>query len=82
MKKKFSGPQIVTKLRQTDILIGQGKKIPEVCKEIDVSENTYDPGALEPGKTYYWRVDESDCVDTYKGDIWNFKVVTPILVDN
>ena len=41
MKKKFSGPQIVAKLRQADILIGQGKKIPEVCKEIDVSENTY-----------------------------------------
>ena len=41
MKKKFSGPQIVAKLRQADILIGQRKKIPEVCKEIDVSENTY-----------------------------------------
>ncbi len=41
MKKKFSGPQIVAKLRQADILIGQGKKIPEVCKEIEVSENTY-----------------------------------------
>ena len=41
MQKKHSGPQIVAKLRQSDILIGQGKKIPEVCKEIDVSENTY-----------------------------------------
>ncbi len=41
MKKKFSGPQIVAKLRQADILIGQGKKIPEDCKEIEVSENTY-----------------------------------------
>jgi transposase len=41
MKKKFSGPQIVAKLRQADIFIGQGKKIPEVCKEIEVSENTY-----------------------------------------
>ena len=41
MKKKFSGPQIVAKLRQADILIGQGKKIPEVCKEIEVSEHTY-----------------------------------------
>jgi hypothetical protein len=36
MKKKHSGPQIVAKLRQADILIGQGKTIPEVCKEIDV----------------------------------------------
>jgi len=41
MKKKHTGTQIVAKLRQADILIGQGKKIPEVCKEIEVSENTY-----------------------------------------
>ena len=41
MKKKHSGPQIVAKLRQADILIGQGKTIPEVCKEIDVTDATY-----------------------------------------
>lgn len=32
MKKRFSGPQIVAKLRQADVLIGQGKAVPEVCK--------------------------------------------------
>ena len=41
MKKKHSGPQIVAKLRQADVLIGQGKTVPEVCKEIEVSEQTY-----------------------------------------
>ena len=41
MKKKHSGPQIVAKLRQADVLIGQGKSIPEVCREIAVSEQTY-----------------------------------------
>ena len=41
MKKKHTGPQIVAKLRQADILIGQGKSVPEVCKEIEVSEQTY-----------------------------------------
>jgi transposase-like protein len=41
MKKKHSGPQIVAKLRQSDILIGQGKTIPEICKEIDVTDATY-----------------------------------------
>ena len=41
MKKKFSGPQIVAKLRQADVLIGQGKTVPEVCKEIEVSQQTY-----------------------------------------
>jgi hypothetical protein len=38
MKKKFSGPQIVAKFRQADILIGQGKKIQEVCKDKVVIE--------------------------------------------
>ena len=41
MKKRHSGPQIVAKLRQADVLIGQGKNVPEVCKDIEVSEQTY-----------------------------------------
>ena len=41
MKKKHSGPQIVAKLRQADVLIGHGKTVPEVCKQIEVSEQTY-----------------------------------------
>jgi len=41
MKKRFSGPQIVAKLREADRLLGQGKTIEEVCKEIDVTDATY-----------------------------------------
>ena len=41
MKKRYSGPQIVAKLRQADILIGQGKSVPEVCKELEISQQTY-----------------------------------------
>ncbi len=33
---------------------------------------TYTPGTLKLAKTYYWRVDEFDVIDTYKGDIWSF----------
>jgi hypothetical protein len=36
---------------------------------------TYTPDQLEMAKTYYWRVDEFDVVDTYKGDIWSFTTV-------
>jgi len=32
----------------------------------------FTPGTLQMAKTYYWRVDEFDVVDTYKGDIWSF----------
>ena len=41
MKKRFSGPQIVAKLRQADILIGQGKSVPQVCKEIGISQQFF-----------------------------------------
>ena len=41
MKKRFSGPQIVSKLRQADKLLGQGKTVEEVCKEIDVTDATF-----------------------------------------
>jgi len=30
------------------------------------------PGPLKMAKTYYWRVDEFDAIDTYKGDVWSF----------
>ena len=32
----------------------------------------YTPGTLTMAKTYYWRVDEFDIVETYKGDVWSF----------
>ena len=41
MKKRFSGPQIVAKLREADRLLGRGKTVEEVCKEIDVTDATY-----------------------------------------
>jgi len=33
---------------------------------------TYDPGTLKLAKTYYWRVDEFDIIETHKGDVWSF----------
>ncbi len=33
---------------------------------------TYSPGQLEAEKVYYWRVDEFDAADTYKGEVWSF----------
>jgi len=33
---------------------------------------TYSPGPLKMAGTYYWRVDEFDAVETYKGDVWSF----------
>jgi len=32
----------------------------------------FTPGTLKMAKTYYWRVDEFDVVETHKGDVWSF----------
>jgi hypothetical protein len=32
----------------------------------------YDPGPLKLAKTYYWRVDEFDVIETHKGHVWSF----------
>jgi len=41
---------------------------------------SYNPGPLELGTVYYWRVDQFDGTGTYKGDVWNF--TTPGAVGN
>jgi hypothetical protein len=33
---------------------------------------SYTPVGLKLAKTYYWRVDEFDGTDTYKGEVWSF----------
>jgi len=42
------------------------------------TDPTFAPGALEPDKTYYWRVDELDPPATHKGDVWSFTTVPEI----
>ena len=41
MKKRHSAEQIVGKLRQADVELGKGLKVPEVCKGLGISEQTY-----------------------------------------
>ena len=36
--KKVSSEQIIAKLREAEVLLGQGKKVPEVVKAIGISE--------------------------------------------
>ncbi len=41
MKKRHSAEQIVGLLRQADVALGKGEKVPEVCKQLGISEQTY-----------------------------------------
>jgi hypothetical protein len=38
MKRRYSGPRIVAHLRQADVVIGRGRSIAEVCKQLEISE--------------------------------------------
>jgi len=40
--------------------------------------SAFTPGPLESGKTYYWRVDEFDAIETHKGDVWSFTTFSEI----
>ena len=39
--KRFTPDQIVSKLRQEDVELGKGLTVPEVCRKIEVSQQTY-----------------------------------------
>ena len=41
MKKRHSAEQIVAMLRQADVDLGKGLKVPAVCKQLGISEQTY-----------------------------------------
>jgi len=43
--------------------------------------NTYDPGPLDLFGTYYWRVDEVDRSDVWRGAVWSFKPNIPSSLD-
>ena len=43
---------------------------------------SYTPGPLRSATTYYWRVDEFDDSEMYKGDVWSFTTGDFIVVDD
>jgi len=50
-----------------------------------VDDTAFDPGPLEWGKTYFWRVDEinaSEADSPWKGTVWSFTAADFIVVDN
>ena len=57
-KKKFSAEQIVTLLRQIEVLMAQGKAAPEACREAGKSQQSFyrwrkEYGRLEQGLASY-----------------------------
>jgi len=40
-RKRFTPEQIVSKLREAEVLLAQGKTVGEACRQLQVTENTY-----------------------------------------
>ena len=40
-RKRFTSEQIILKLREAEVLLGQEKTIREVCRALEISEQTY-----------------------------------------
>ena len=41
MKKRHRAKQIVAKLRQGDVELGEGLRVPEVCRQLGISDSTH-----------------------------------------
>jgi putative transposase len=40
-KKRHSSEQIIRKLRQAEVMLGQGRTVSEACKELCITDATY-----------------------------------------
>lgn len=40
-KKKYKAEEIILKLREADVELGRGKAVPDVCRQLGVTEATY-----------------------------------------
>ena len=50
-RKRYSSEQIIGYLREAEVLQAKGSKIPQICKKIGVTEQTYYRWRKEYGRT-------------------------------
>ena len=53
MKKRYSAEQIVGMLREADVELGKGEKVPDVCRKLGITQQAYyrwrtKYGSMEP----------------------------------
>jgi hypothetical protein len=48
----------------------------------NLGDEEYDPGQMELDRTYYWRIDEVNGPNTWKGEVWRFTVANFLIVDD
>ncbi len=82
----FSGQTLSWKIGQNepthDLYFGADKAAVEAGDagvfKGNLTDASFETGALEPSTTYYWRVDEIDAMGTkFVGDVWSFTTTLP-----
>ena len=79
-RRSYTPEQIITKLREAEILLGQGKTVKEASKQLEISEQTY----------YRWRKEYGDMnttqarklKDLEKENLQLKKLVADLSLDN
>ena len=62
---------------------GPDPQDPDVYKgSQDLGNTSYEIGVLEPTRTYYWRIDEVNGLDIWRGEIWRFTTGESSIVDD
>jgi hypothetical protein len=49
-RQKYTADQIITKLREAEVYIGQGKSVKEASRLLEISEQTYIAGGGNTGE--------------------------------
>ena len=79
-KKRHTAEQIISKLREAEVMLATGTKIPQVCRKIGITEQTY----------YRWRKEyggvRTDQVKRFKEvekqNVRLKKIVADLTLDN
>ena len=79
-RKRFTAEQIIIKLGEAEVALGQGKTVVQVCKQIEVTEQTYYRWRKEYGGL---RMDQAKRLKTLEKENTRLKkLVADLSLDN
>ncbi len=79
-KKRHTGEQIISKLREAEVLLANGRKMPQVCRKVGVTEQTYYRWRKEYGGVRTDQVKRFNEVE--KENVRLKKIVADLTLDN
>jgi transposase-like protein len=78
--KKYTAEQIVTKLREAEVLLGKGMSLGEVCRQLEITDVTYYRWKKEYGGL---RVDQAKRLKALEAENGQLKkAVADLTLDN